>query len=145
MEFNEQTTRWSFAFYLVVFLGHPGPRAFGEARGTGGWGEESLEVLKGREGLCGRRVGTLPAPGPHYWFGGFGMEASLQGLGRVPCILRCFLDPQRRPRESSGPYLGRQAFDRLGFCGSARSPDSRVGEGEASKASLRPGTSTRAI
>lgn len=37
LEFNRQTTRWSFAFYLVIFLGHPGPSAFGEVRGRG-WG-----------------------------------------------------------------------------------------------------------
>lgn len=42
-------------------------------------------------------------PGPHYWIGGFGIEASLQGSGRVPCILHCFWTPKEGLEDQGAP------------------------------------------
>lgn len=97
--------RWSFAFYLVVFLGHPGPSVFGEARGGGrrlGEGV-SLDVLEGREGLCGRRVATLPNPWSPLLDGWFWNRSKFARFGKGPVYFTPFLDPQRGPRESNGP------------------------------------------
>lgn len=77
-----------------------------------------MDVLEGREGLCGRRVGTLPRPWSSLLDRWFWNRSKFARFGKGPVYFTLFLDPQRGPRGSRGT-LGRQAFCEVdGFCGS---------------------------